>query len=128
MRHTLSKAERLCSRKLIEELFQSGNSFFCYPFRIIWSVTCRELPYPAQMAPAVPSRNFKKAVTRNLLRRRIKEAYRKNKEIIYQPLEKKGIKIIFMIQYTGKEVKEYDTIQKAVKDALGKLAIAVCGS
>ncbi|MBM3420278.1 MAG: ribonuclease P protein component [Bacteroidetes bacterium] len=122
MPQTFKKPERLCSRKIIEELFGTGKSFFCYPFRVVWLKTDRQQPYPAQMTPAVSSRNFRKAVTRNIIRRRIKEAYRKNKDSFYSDISRAGIKLVFMFQYTEKEVVGYAEIEKGVITALGKLS------
>ena len=128
MRQTFNKAERLCSHKLIEELFKNGNAFFSYPFRVVWSETERPLPYPAQIAIAVPTRHFKKAVSRNLIRRRIREAYRKQKEILYNPLQASDKKVVFMLQYTSREIIDFPAIEKGVAEAVGKLARGVTGN
>jgi ribonuclease P protein component len=128
MRQTFNKAERLCSHKLIEELFKNGNAFFSYPFRVVWSETDKPLPHSAQIAIAVPTRHFKKAVSRNLIRRRIREAYRKQKEILYKPLQASGKKVVFMLQYTSREIIDYPAIEKGVAEAVSKLARGVTGN
>ena len=121
-----TKNERLCSLKLIEGLFNNGKVVFNYPFRIIWKQSTLETPFPSQVGITVPKRNFKKAVHRNLLKRRIREAFRKQKAILYAPLNARGITIIFMIQYIGKEIADYNAIEEAVAGALHKLADAAC--
>lgn len=121
MSQRFRKTERLCSRKLIEELFVRGESFFSYPFRIVWKETDQTLPFPAQMMPVVPARHFKKAVSRNLLKRRIREAYRKNKQPFYNELDENSYRIVLILQYTEKEIKDFQTIEKGVVNALDKL-------
>jgi ribonuclease P protein component len=126
--HGFAKNERLCSLKLIEELFKSGNVLFQYPYRIIWKEADSALPTPSQIVIAVPKRNFKRAVDRNLIKRRIREGFRLQKEILYVPLSEKGVSIIFMVQYTGKEIAGFIKISEAMTLALKKLADAACGT
>src|ERR1700761_3183650 len=76
-------AERLKSKKVIEELFKKGSSVYLYPFRLIYSTTPVEPQQYPQILVSVPKRNFKKAVDRNRLRRQIKEAWRLNKSLIF---------------------------------------------
>lgn len=73
------------------------------------------------MMPVVPARHFKKAVSRNLLKRRIREAYRKNKQPFYHELDENSYRIVLILQYTEKEIKDFQTIEKGVVNALDKL-------
>lgn len=95
---TFKKEERLNKEKWIRELFDRGSSFHLSPFRVIY------LPHPDPLYPvhqvliSVSTRNFKKAVDRNTIKRRIREAYRLNKSQIHTP----GKWLIAYI-YTAKE-------------------------
>jgi ribonuclease P protein component len=115
------KAERLCSKKLIEELFRSGKSFYSYPFRLVWLPVQNYLPYDAQVSISVQKRHFKKAVDRNLLKRRIREAYRKNKHELYFKLGEEKLQIVFMIIYGSRDILSYEEIEDKIIVILSRL-------
>jgi ribonuclease P protein component len=117
---TFSKSERLCSKKALAELFENGNSFFCFPFQIVWIKSPSEISSPAQVAFSVSKKSFKLAVKRNLIKRRIKEAYRKNKHQLYTFLNSVNTRIIFMIIFKDNSIPDYATIEKSVKEMIGK--------
>lgn len=119
-----SKKERLCSRKLIEELFENGESFYTPHFRVVWKITDPKQETPAKVAFSVTKRGFKLAVARNLLKRRIREAYRKKKNQLYSFLTEKGINICFIMIYRGDKISDYIVIESAVQDVIQKLIFA----
>jgi ribonuclease P protein component len=118
---TLHKQERLCSQKTIEELFASGESFLAYPLKVVYLPINNSQPYPAQAAFTVSKRNFKRAVKRNLLKRRMREAYRLNKASFYAELGQKERDIALMFVFIGKDIAEYAAIEKSMILALKKL-------
>ena len=79
-------------------------------------------PCPVSMAVSVPKRLFKKAVDRNLLKRRIREAYRLNKMDLYALLQQKDRKLNLVIQYRGQQIVSFHLIQEALKKSFTKLA------
>jgi|SRR6056297_2417676 len=98
------KKERLKSRKKIRTLFESGKHFNHYPFRVIWQFEEQYTPDSlAQIAISVSKRKLKKAVARNHVKRKIREAYRKNKYLLYNDLEEKKKSLFFMIIYIASE-------------------------
>jgi ribonuclease P protein component len=122
---TFHKEERLCSQKIIGELFTSGESFLSYPLKVVFLKSDSPESYPAQAAFTVSKRNFKHAVQRNLLKRRMREAYRLNKTNFYQELASQKLQIAIMFVFIGKDVVEYPAIEKGMKSALKKVLTKV---
>jgi len=118
-RFTFQKKEKLCSKKQFDKLFADGSSFLIYPLKVVFIETELNGKYPAQAAFAVSKKLFKKAVKRNLLKRRMREAYRLNKPDFYFKLGDKKVAVIFI--YVGKEILEYSQIEAAMKRALKRM-------
>src|SRR5258705_5273982 len=119
-KHTLGKNERLKSRKRTELLFSEGKKFSITPFRIHYLFNELASP-PLQFGVGVSSKNFKKAVDRNKIKRRVREAYRLQKIILHQKVkEKKGQLNVFFI-YNGKDIPGFSGIFDAMKKILDKL-------
>jgi len=118
---TFKKEERLCSKRLIDGLFHNGSSFVLYPFRIVSWVTSNP-EAPAQVIISVPKRRFKKAVTRNEIKRRIREAYRVHKHAyVYASPPPDQAGILFAIQYVGKTVLPFAEISLKLALALQRM-------
>lgn len=111
---TFKKHERLAHKKKIQELFAKGSSFYLYPFKVFY-IPDPQLTYN-EILISVPRRNFKKAVFRNLLKRRIREAYRINKHLFNTPHK---LRIGYI--YTSKDLLDYNFIQKKLVEATERL-------
>ncbi len=169
---TFKRNERLKSEKMITQLFRKGNSFSCYPLRLVYAEIPpteisnfkfqistekdildaafqipqeeisaefeKERPLsmkaifddfdadlsPIEFALSVPKKIFKRAVDRNILRRRIREAYRLHKSELYKFLEINKLasekRFAFMVLYTAKEEMPYAEIEKGIKKMIRK--------
>lgn len=124
MRKTFTKAERLNSKKIIDQLFKKGsektNSVFLYPFRVVCLFQPSNEKKTISIIISVSKRLFKKAVDRNLIKRRIREAYRLNKNLIYSDES-----IIFPSDiafiHVGKEILTFEQIENKMKVVLIKI-------
>lgn len=101
------KDERLKKEKLIKELFEKGSSFYFFPFKVILMHNPEKANPLHQVLFSVSKRNFKKAVDRNKVKRRMREAFRKNKNAIAA-----SEKLLIAYIYTAKEILTFAQIQE----------------
>ena len=124
---TLSKRERIVSRKLIELLFSKGSSrsTSAFPLRIVFMKKTREeSEEPVQSLVSVSKRHFKRAVKRNRVKRQIREAYRHHKSILEEKVaEDKSLALAFIWQ--ADELYDSQQVERCVKKLLGKVAESV---
>lgn len=107
---TLPKYERLCGEIAVNQLFSQSKRFTAYPLRVHYAL--RPNNAHTRFMVSIPKKLFKQAVDRNLLKRRIREAYRKYKPTL-------SIDIAFV--YMDKEIGNTEAIEKAVKKAIDKI-------
>lgn len=112
------KKSRLCSKKLIDSIFLKGKSIFIYPFSIKYlssaSTECD------QVLVSVSKKKFKRAVDRNLIKRRIKEAYRLNRSQLLSP-NKESESLLIAYIYIAKEIHDYRFIESKLIESLKRL-------
>ncbi|WP_339710778.1 ribonuclease P protein component [uncultured Kriegella sp.] len=111
------RIEKLKSKKLIEQLFLEGKSVSSYPLKLIFLQT--ELPenVKIQSSVAVPKKKFKSAVKRNRIKRLLREAYRLNKHLVFNNSDPS---FAFLFLYLGKEMPEYNDVEKNMQTILQK--------
>jgi len=123
-RFTFKKTERLSSLKAIEDLYKEGASFYNTDLKCIYLVKSEAQPAPCQVVFSVPKRNFKRAVDRNLLKRRMREAYRLHKHLLYEHLAQKQKNLHLLVIYTNRETRTFEEVEnsllKALKTLIGK--------
>jgi ribonuclease P protein component len=99
MKFTFQKAEKLSREKLIKELFNGGSSFYSYPFKVVFLANPDQDVAFHQILLSVSNRIFKKAVDRNTVKRRMREAYRLHKHLLVSDK-----KLLIAYIYTAKEI------------------------
>lgn len=110
----------MCSKRLIDDLFRNGSSFFIYPYRVVFR-RVDGLP-SAQVLLSVPKRRFPLAVHRNLLKRRMRESYRLQKgQLLYPATEGKPYGLAIAIQYVGNELLDFQFMRLQMAAVLKKL-------
>lgn len=117
-----TKAERLSSKKEITALFNEGKSFAISHIRVVYRFLPKQEERPNAILVSVPKKYFKHAVDRNLLKRRIREAYRLNKEL----LQNMPARVEFMLLYQKRRIATFAEIEEIVKKALERILAEAC--
>ena len=121
MDHKLPKSEKLHSFGAIRRLFTEGRGGFVYPLRyMVYAEHSMHNEMSAEILFSTPKKFLKRANKRNKVRRRMREAYRLNKEILLSSNSPRVMQVALI--YSSKEVIDYKTIENATKRILEKLA------
>lgn len=119
-KYTLNKSERLKKRNLIRLLFEEGKSLKKFPLKMLFLESDVILEHPVLFGVTIPKKSFKKAVDRNLLKRRIRESYRLKKPVLYHELADHDKQYILMFIYTSRKIEDFKLIDLAVQFLLDK--------
>jgi len=114
MSFTFGHHEHLKSRKSIALLINSGLSFSKFPIKVRWTIAQQHQAAPVVCTFSVPKRNFKKAVHRNYIKRIMREAYRLNKQQLFDCLIEKNVKIQVLFIFIGNEVPTYQQVESKI--------------
>ena len=113
--NTLPKKERLCGKKGIESLLAKGRHGNAGPIRYIYSLDNGE-DY-SRLLISVPKKLFKRAVKRNLLKRRIRESWRRLKSGLNV-----GSGADILLMYSTKDILSYQEIYDCISDIVIRLS------
>lgn len=124
MKLTFTKGERLSAKSSIEGLFRGGSSFFIYPYRVVYLLVDKsDSLHPAEVLVSVPKKKFRSAVARNRIKRKVKEAYRLQKNSLLYPYLNKEQEVLHVaFQYVANKDLSFEILAKGMEEVLKKLA------
>ncbi|MEM9722295.1 MAG: ribonuclease P protein component [Bacteroidota bacterium] len=127
LRNTFPKSERLCSKKAFSYIFEHGESLNADVLKFFYALDVPEdfADSNCAVAFAVPKRNFKRAVDRNLLKRRMREAYRLHKHDLHKVLTQNGKNLVLLIKYQPRHIQLYTPIEKGMIKGFKRLEARV---
>jgi ribonuclease P protein component len=115
MGNTLNRSEMLKSKIQINQLFEKGFRVNKYPLKaLVLPLNDPEQNNSCLFMVMASAKKYKKAVTRNRIKRKIKEAYRLNKNLIYPYLTENNKKCLLGVMYNGHEIPTFDEIEKSM--------------
>ena len=115
------KKQKLCGEKVIERLFANGKSISEKPFRAIWNFEKNNDQVFVKSLIVVSKKRLKLAVDRNVVKRRIKEAYRLQKKQLECFLESTNQQLNLAIIYQEEEILDYKTLEEKINLLLSRL-------
>ena len=121
-RNTFKKSERLCSRILMDHLFQGDNrTASSYPIRAVFLPVEEAVHKGVSILISVPKKRFHDAVDRNRVKRQIREAYRKNKHALVEQVAQSGKGLLVAFIYVSAEIESTEYVEKRVVRLLDKI-------
>jgi ribonuclease P protein component len=118
MRFTFKKEERLYGHAALENVYTKGKHLHVSAIKIIFTEVPQSEQPACRVVFSVPKRSFKKAVDRNLIKRRMREVYRHHKHLLYQHLTEKQKHIHIYLIYTPKQIISFDELKENLIQAL----------
>ncbi len=115
------RKERLKKRKQITELFEKNQSFLFFPIKVFYKKPSQPLDFLIKTGVGANSRNFKKAVHRNRIKRLLREAYRLHKLPLHQYLEQHNQQAIVFFLYIDKALPQKKVLQNKMPSLIREL-------
>lgn len=126
VRHTFKKSERLCSRLLMERLFQGNNrSVSAYPIRAVFLPIEQTVQQGVSVLISVPKKRFHDAVDRNRVKRQLREAYRKHKYDLISLMAEREQGLLIAFVYVSAQIESTAHIEKRMVRLLEKIGEAL---
>jgi ribonuclease P protein component len=114
------KEYKLCSKKIIEQVYRNGSEIKSFPFYLKYMCVKTEST-PFQIVFVVPKKKYRHATTRNQIRRYIREAVRLEKEKLENQLNKDQKSLALFLVYAGEQEMSLKTTQNDIAKLFKKL-------
>lgn len=126
--HTFGKAYKLCSKRVIDDLFLSGETLKQYPLRLLFKKNPVHYNEKTafQIVISVPKKKIRKAHDRNRVKRVIRELIRKNKNGLENILDHQNEKLALFLIYSESTILDYAIIEKKINKLIHQLQISIC--
>lgn len=121
MNESFGKEYKLCSQKIIKQIFEEKHTVKQFPFVLNYCFSQIPSDKSFQIVIAAPKRIFKKAHDRNRIKRLCRETVRKNKHILEEYLVQTNKQLALFLVYTNKEEMEYEVLFKKTEQLFKKL-------
>ena len=118
----LARSERLRGQRCVGRIFAEGRSGFVFPCRYHYLID-RSGGQSAAMMISVPKKMFKRAVKRNLFKRRTREAYRLEKHLLVEASDGVAVSVAFV--YATRDEVGFDKMRSSMRRILTQLAAEV---
>ena len=130
VKENLPKYERICKENDIQLLFDKGEGFSVYPFRVVFLFRRDESrPVTCRLLVSVSKKRFHHAFKRNRVKRLIRESWRKNKAPLYEICQKDNISVDVALVYNATVIHSYEEMynktDKAVKELINRSEKAI---
>lgn len=125
-RNTFKKSERLCSRILMDRLFQGkSHSVSAYPLRAVFLPVDQLEQKGISVLMSVPKKRFHDAVDRNRVKRQLREAYRKHKHALTELMASREQGLLIAFIYVSSQIEPSAHIEKRMTRLLEKIGEAL---
>lgn len=122
MMEDFPKYERICKENDIQSLFEKGAGFSCYPYRVVYLFRpVGDKPVTCRLLLSVSKKRFHHAIKRNRVKRLIREAWRKNKQPLYEICHRDTISVDVALVYNATVIHSYDEMHRKTAKAIKEL-------